>query len=208
MRNARNQRLECRRPISGCRQHLSAPPGDAAPGTTLTIGILDVHYRDDGARAACVVIDDWEAAAPAATYAADIEAVQPYQAGSFFLRELPCLLAVLRLLPSMPAILVVDGYVWLPPSRRPGLGAHLHEALQGSTPVVGIAKTAFFSGDADTTAVPVLRGTSRKPLYVTAIGADAEYAARSVQGMAGQHRIPEMLRITDRLSRGIAASSD
>jgi len=170
----------------------------------MMLAFVDVAYRGHGARAACVLVDSWEAGAPLASYVDDIATVAPYEAGSFFRRELPCLLSVLRLLPERPDLVVVDGYVWLPSPLRPGLGAHLHEALGQTTPVVGIAKTAFAGVDRCAAVVPVFRGTSRKPLYVTAAGIDTGAAAQCVRQMAGKHRIPEILRVTDQLSRGVA----
>ncbi len=166
----------------------------------MTLAFLDVHYHGTGARAACVLAQSWEAEAPASTFVQDIPAVAPYEPGSFYRRELPCLLAVLRVLPALPDVVVVDGYVWLA-ANRPGLGAHLYEALGQKTPVVGIAKTAFADIASCPEIVPVFRGASRRPLYVTAAGIAPERAAQCVRGMAGKHRIPELVKIADRLSR-------
>ncbi len=168
----------------------------------MTIAFLDVHYAGAGARAACVLAESWESRSPASSCVQEIAAVEPYQPGSFFRRELPCLLSVLRLLPSLPAALVVDGYVWLPCPRRPGLGAFLYEALDRRAPVVGVAKSAFAGAGSCEDVAQVLRGTSRNPLFVTAAGIGLDAAARCVRRMAGPHRIPEMLRIADRLCRG------
>ena len=168
---------------------------------TETIAFLDVAYQDDGARAACVVAASWEAGDPAATYVREIGTVQPYAPGEFYRRELPCLLAVLDLLPAPPGLVVIDGYVWLPPDARPGLGAHLHAALGGRTPVVGVAKSAFAGVESCDRVVPVLRGGSQRPLFVTAAGVETAAAADWVRRMARAHRIPELLRVVDRLSR-------
>jgi deoxyribonuclease V len=168
----------------------------------MTIAFLDVCYKGNGARAACVLADSWEAEAPRATYVVDIDAVEPYEPGSFFRRELPCLVSVLRLLPLLPAAVVVDGYVWLASLKRPGLGAHLYEALGRAIPVVGIAKTAFAGVDRCAAVVQVLRGTSSNPLFVTAVDIDPAVAAHCVRRMAGKHRIPAILRLTDRLASG------
>ncbi|MBA3454482.1 MAG: hypothetical protein H0T42_15435 [Deltaproteobacteria bacterium] len=62
--------------------------------------------------------------------------------------------------------IIVDGFVWLD-TDQPGLGAHLHEALERRTAVIGVAKTAYRG---NTVAVPVLRGQSASPLHVTATG--------------------------------------
>ena len=167
----------------------------------MSIAFVDVDYKETGARAACVLTDAWEDETPRSTYVRDIEAVEPYEPGNFYRRELPCIVSVLHLLPSLPETVVVDGYVWLSSIDRPGLGAHLYEALGRSTPVVGIAKTAFKGAESCASVVRVVRGTSRNPLFVTAVGIDLEVAAQKVRRMAGRHRIPEILRMTDRLCR-------
>jgi deoxyribonuclease V len=167
----------------------------------VTIAFLDVGYKGAGARAACVLADSWESASPNSTYVQDIDAVERYEPGNFFRRELPCLLSALRLLPSLPDTAVVDGYVWLSSKRRPGLGAYLYEALGRCVPVIGIAKTAFVGAQSCDAVAPVLRGNSRKPLFVTAAGIELAAARQAVRRMAGKHRIPEMMRIADRLSR-------
>ncbi len=147
-----------------------------------------------------MIAGSWEAEAPGSTYVEDIAAVEPYEPGSFYRRELPCLVSVLRLLPALPDAIVIDGYVWLPLPTRAGLGARLHEHLGGKIPVVGIAKSAFRGVESCSAVVPVFRGASRKPLFVTAVGMDVEIAAQHVRRMAGKHRIPEIARITDYLS--------
>lgn len=167
----------------------------------MIVACLDVDYREAGARAACVVIDSWTAAKPVATYVREIEGIQPYEPGNFYRRELPCLLSVLQLLPERPDVVVVDGYVWLSSTDRPGLGAHLHAALDRYTPVVGVAKTAFVGVESSTIVIAVERGTSKKPLYVTSVGVDPEVAASWIRSMAGRSRIPDILRATDQLAR-------
>lgn len=164
------------------------------------IAFLDVHYRDKRARAACLLVREWDDAEPAAAFTADIEHVQPYEPGRFYLRELPCLQAVLADLPFKPDLLVVDGYVWLGAEREPGLGARLHEAA-GAIPVVGVAKSLFKGMAGCDLMRPVHRGRSKHPLYVTAIGIDLEAAAADVASMHGAHRIPEIVRLADALSR-------
>src|SRR5512135_1031705 len=131
----------------------------------------------------------------------EVKAVDTYRPGNFYRRELPCLLSVLQLVPVLPEAAVVDGYVWLPPGDRPGLGAHLYDAMGRQIPVIGIAKTAFAGVESCVSARPVLRGISRKPLFVTAVGMEPDIAALRVREMAGKHRVPEIGRLADRLSR-------
>ncbi len=127
-----------------------------------------------------------------------IERVAPYQSGQFYLRELPCLLAVLEKGPPAD-IIVVDGYVWLGDEQRPGLGAHLYRTLDEKAAVIGVAKTRY----AGATAVQeLLRGASRSPLYITAAGMDLSEAAHHIAEMHGPYRIPTLLKRVDDLCRG------
>ena len=158
---------------------------------------VDVHYpADGGARGAAVLTADATFAGAVEDLVATVDDVAPYEPGRFALRELPVLLAVLAGAGPL-ALVVVDGYVDLDPTGRPGLGAHLHAAL--GVPVIGVAKTAF---RAATHAAPVLRGTATRPLLVTAAGMPRADAARLVAAMAGPHRLPDALRRVDALARG------
>jgi deoxyribonuclease V len=160
----------------------------------------DVDYKsDDTAVAAGVMLDDWTAPVAASEHVVLVDHVEPYVPGQFYKRELPCIQAVMKEVDNIDLI-IVDGYTWLEPGRK-GLGAHLWDALGGTTPVVGVAK-AYFK---DTKAIEVTRGTSKRPLYVTAQGIDAEDAARQVRAMAGANRFPDMLKRVDHLCRGHVA---
>ena len=59
------------------------------------IACVDVCYREDSARAACVTFQEWEDAAPGSEHVLDIDKVEPYVPGQFYRRELPCVLAIL-----------------------------------------------------------------------------------------------------------------
>ena len=166
----------------------------------MTIAVVDVAYRGRGAHAACAVIDAWDGNSPLFTRTAAVSTVLPYAPGRFYVRELPCLLAVLEALPQLPPTVVVDAYVVLP-GGRPGLGAHLHDALGARAAVVGIAKSTFAGALSCPFIVPVTRGASGNPVFVTAVGIAPDVAARHVRAMAGRHRIPDIVRIVDRLAR-------
>jgi deoxyribonuclease V len=92
-------------------------------------------------------------------------------------------------------LLVVDGYADLDPDGRPGLGAHAHTEF--AIPVIGVAKSAFRTA---THAVAVRRGTSARPVFVTAAGMSRTDAGL-VQNMAGRFRITDALRRADTLAR-------
>jgi deoxyribonuclease V len=166
------------------------------------LAIVDVGYGQPLARAACVVARGWADAEPARALVVEVPDARAYAPGRFFERELPCLLAVLERVHERLAAVIVDGYVVLDERGTPGLGGHLHAALGGAVAVVGVAKTAFRGSGF---ATPVERGTSARPLYVTAAGLEVEHAARLVASMHGAHRIPTLLRHADQLSRGLVA---
>jgi deoxyribonuclease V len=178
------------------------------------IAIVDVRYAGDAAKGACVLAESWTASEPAGERTVNIAHVHPYVPGSFYLRELPVLVAVLRDVSA--EVVVIDGYVWLGPKRKglsaaaesptlagksaegaryQGLGARLYDAI--GTPVVGVAKTYFHGAVAE----EVLRGASKKPLFVTSIGVPAARAAGWVRSMHGEHRIPTLIKRADTLTR-------
>lgn len=161
------------------------------------LACVDVDYQADRGLAACVLFRGWADAQSAGEHLETITEVRPYEPGKFYLRELPCLLAVLAKVQEPLEAVVVDGYVWLKDEQSPGLGGHLHAALK--LPVIGVAKTCFLGA---TASKPILRGNSVKPLYVTAAGIDLEQAARNIASMHGAFRVPTLLKRVDQLCRG------
>jgi deoxyribonuclease V len=158
---------------------------------------VDVHYPPTGgARAALVMASDATFSAITSEKTVHIEHVAPYQPGEFYRRELPPLRAVLLGVDALD-LLIVDGYVTLDPDGRPGLGAHAHAEF--GVPVIGVAKTKFAPA---THAIPVLRGSAAKPLYVSSAGIPPLDAADLVRAMAGNFRLPDALRRADTLARG------
>jgi deoxyribonuclease V len=173
--------------------------GSVETGTRPSQGVFvaaDVHYlASGGARAAAVVAADAAFSRLIADRIALVPEAEPYQPGRFYLRELPPLYAVLDGLDQM-ALLIIDGYADLDPDGRPGLGARARDEF--GVPVIGVAKSAFRTA---THAIPVLRGASARPLYVTAAGMPRADAVGLVRHMVGQHRLPDALRRVDSLAR-------
>lgn len=171
---------------------------------------LDTHYweteslADTAARArvAGVFFQNWRDPEPANEQVLELPQAAPYQPGAFYLRELPGLLALINALAEMPRAVIIDGYVWLD-GRREGLGAHLWEALDRQTVVIGVAKSRFEGASA----VSTYRRQARRPLFVTSAGLPVEDAARSVIFMHGEHRLPTLLKRADELARGGAADT-
>ena len=159
---------------------------------------LDVDYRSCSVVAAGLSFADWDSESPLREYSVESNTPpEAYEAGSFYRRELPYLLAVLGQMEEHPATILIDGFVWLG-IESPGLGAHLYEALGRRSAVVGVAKRPFRDTSAGS---PVLRGTSARPLYVTSVGISLDDAVAGVKAMHGLHRIPTLLKRVDRLCR-------
>ncbi len=157
---------------------------------------LDVHYRVDHAKAVALLFKDWTSTEAQALHSKDIAEVQAYVPGAFYQRELPCLLEVLGMLPVDEIdCLIVDGFVFLSKDRKPGLGYYLYQALDQAIPIIGVAKSSF--KNASDFALPILRGESQQPLYVTSVGIDIEQAAENIRKMVGSYRMPDLLRQLD-----------
>jgi len=144
---------------------------------------VDVCYpASGGACAAAVLAADAAFAEITNERIAWLPDVVDYEPGEFYRRELPALRAVLDGLAGGLGQLIIDGYVDLDAAGRPGLGAHAHAEF--GVPVIGVAKTAFHTA---THAIPVLRGRSARPLYVTAIGLPlAEAAEQDLRNFIGR----------------------
>ena len=160
------------------------------------IAAVDVYYRDDAtAMAGAVVFPGFADSAAYRTYTLSISVVENYVPGQFYRRELPCILAILKIIEEEIDIMIVDGYVNL--GKNPGLGQHLYNILDEKKKVIGIAKKHFRGSDA----LKVFRGGSMRPLYITAAGIEPSMAAKLIAQMHGKHKLPTLLRQADSLSR-------
>ena len=161
--------------------------------------VLDVQYNgnNDGL-VACIGFKNWddEKASYAKTHF--IEKIEPYEAGFFYKRELPCLLKALKDLDDIECV-VVDGFVWLGEVNHDGLGMYLYKALGQSISIIGVAKTPFTGTPKD---CEVLRGESLKPLFITSVDMELDEAKKYIVQMHGKYRIPTLLREVDALCRG------
>jgi deoxyribonuclease V len=162
------------------------------------IACFDVHYENDFAIAAAVVIENRRDEKPVSQYTVRCEDVEDYQAGSFYQRELKPLQKVLQEIESAIDVFVIDAYCHLSDQKAPGLGAYFHELLPKEAIVIGVAKNRF----RDTThAVELYRGESQRPQFVTSIGVEYLVAAERIREMGGKHRVPTILKAVDRLCR-------
>lgn len=157
---------------------------------------LDVDYRGDHSCTGWALFQDWSDAAPTQEGRVIHSGVADYEPGAFYRRELPPLLHALETLGTVPDGVIVDGFCWLA-AERPGLGVHLWEALGRRGWVVGVAKTSFQGHPG----LPVVRGNTSKPLWVTACGVEPQWAADRIQSMHGPYRSPTLLKRVDQLAR-------
>jgi len=162
----------------------------------------DVQYEDDSALVAGVLFKKWDSKEAHRCIVKPVMSVEPYEPGSFYKRELPCLTSLLDEVDEELEVIVVDGFVSLGMEQSKGLGMHLFETLGQKISVVGVAKKAF----KDTPKVcEVFRGGSLKPLYVTSVGVPLEKAKTDIALMHGKYRIPALLKKADQLCRGIGS---
>jgi deoxyribonuclease V len=159
----------------------------------------DVQYAGDAGYAAGVGFDNLADTTPSHIAHAVVRPVADYKPGAFYLRELPCLLALLRAAESMPAVIFVDGYVWLA-GQQPALGARLHDALNKAVAVIGVAKSSLrIAGESH----PLSRFGLR-PIYISAVGLELDTAVEMVSAMHGVGRLPTMLQRADAEARARA----
>lgn len=161
---------------------------------------VDVQYTDKKAFVAGVLFDEWNAEAPESEYCSIVHNIEEYEPGSFYKRELPCILSLLNEHELSPNLIIVDGYVYLDRKTKPGLGKKLFESLNQKIEIVGVAKKGFVGISSE---FEILRGESEKPLYITTTG-NLEEAKNNVRNMVGKYRIPLLLKRADQICREAA----
>ena len=160
---------------------------------------IDVYYTDNTAKAVGVLFE-WEAAAPMQTIIEYVDEVQEYIPGEFYKRELPCIEALLaKIGTSMLDTVIIDGHIYVDNNGTYGLGGRTFELLERKIPVIGVAKTGFHTNKE--TVVEVLRGESKNPLHVSAIGMEVALAAARIKAMHGSYRIPDILKKLDMVTK-------
>lgn len=166
---------------------------------------VDVDYRESEAYVAGIAFADWADAKPEELFISRVADVADYEPGKFYKRELPCILTLLREHSLKPDCIVVDGYVYLDGHEQPGLGKYLYDAINGECPVVGVAKERF-KGIAEDYAI--YRASSKRTLFVTAVGINVEKARHAITSMHGEFRIPNLLKLADQTCRSQESQID
>lgn len=164
---------------------------------------IAIHREGGGAWVAAAAFDAWEASEPTRTFTTRVAQIEPAPArGELDLRDLPGLLQLLREHALAPELIVIDGFVHVDAQETPGLGLHLHHALEGRVAVIGVSKTA----------VPGLpsqhevdREDETRPLIVTCAGLDLGAAKARLRAMHGRRRVPTLLKLVARIAKGAGA---
>ena len=174
-----------------------------------------VHGRPSLARAAVVVISypDLEVVEQSVV---EVPTEFPYVPGLLSFREVPPLVRAFEALHRIPDLLLVDGHGYAHP-RRLGIACHLGLLL--GLPTIGVAKSRLCGGhsepggvrgettrliDKDEIIGRVVRTRdSVRPIFVSVghrigLGDATNWVLRLCRG----YRLPEPIRVADRLSKG------
>ena len=167
---------------------------------------FDTYYFDNKARTVCLSFDTWTTTDNFVVYSEILEGIEDYTSGEFYRRELPCIVSLLKKIDSdQIEIIIVDGFVFLDDNDKLGLGGHLDRHLEGKIPIIGVAKNNFATIEKNKRAL--LRGESEKPLFITSIGIDIDKATGHIKSMAGNFRIPTLLKHLDSLTKEKTAAN-
>jgi deoxyribonuclease V len=161
---------------------------------------VDVDYRDQEAIVAGILFHNWTDEIPLREYLISCQVPDDYMPGQFFRRELPCIGELLTHINNELECIIIDGFVHLGSEMKPGLGMHLWDMLEQKVVVIGVAKSPFKNSPES---CEVLRGKSKRPLFVTAQGIKQDRAKLLIRKMHGNDRIPALLKHTDRLCKRI-----
>lgn len=159
---------------------------------------IAVHLDGSQAQVAAAAFDAWDAPEPTKTYLSHIAQVEKPVRGEPDLRELTCVMQLLREHRLAPELILIEGFVHLDADETPGLGQHLFQALGGATPVIGVSKTSRPGLPAQ---FEVMREEEAKPLLVTSAGVDIGAAKARVRAMHGRKRVPTLMKLVARLAK-------
>ncbi len=157
---------------------------------------FDTYYFENKAKTVGISFEDWTDERPNNIYNEIIKDVPDYEPGAFYKRELPCILSLLQNINlNNITYIIVDSFVLLNDNDKLGLGGYLYYELDQKIPVIGVAKSGFHENKKNVK--ELLRGKSKKPLFVSAIGLELIEAYNKIKSMHGDYRMPTLLQILD-----------
>ena len=157
---------------------------------------FDTYYYENKANTVAVGFKSWSDEKPIEVYSEVLEGILEYEPGSFYKRELPCILSVLEKIDLTGIeLIIIDGYVQLDDNGKLGLGGHLYKRLDEKIPIIGVAKSGYRQNKINNKIL--LRGKSKNPLYISAIGIELNKAFEYIKSMHGKYRMPTLLQLLD-----------
>ncbi|GGP05254.1 endonuclease V [Cloacibacterium rupense] len=161
---------------------------------------FDTYYFENNAKTVCIQFEKWNDTTITKTFVEIISGIEEYKSGEFYKRELPCILSLLKVIDlSECEAIIIDGFVIIDDNQNDGLGGYLFKSLNFKIPIIGVAKNNF--SKIEKFKKEILRGESKKPLYITSKGINLNEAAELIRNMHGKHRIPDLLKNVDSLGR-------
>ena len=157
-----------------------------------------LHREGEFAYAAAVAFEAWESPEPTHTFLSRVAEREKAVRGELDLRDVPCILQLLREHALAPELIVIDGFVHLDTHETPGPGWHLHHALGGQVAVLGVSKSTTSGLPAQ---FEVMREEETRPLIVTCIGIDLGAAKARLRAMHGRKRVPTLLKLAARQAK-------
>ena len=125
---------------------------------------VDAYYAVSKAKVVGVLFENFSDEKPLKIISKVVGNVAPYESGSFYKRELPCIVSLLQNLDVRDiSLIVIDGFVYLDDEGGYGLGGHLYERLERRVQIVGVAKSPF-KGSCKFVR-EICRGRSKRPFY-------------------------------------------
>jgi deoxyribonuclease V len=161
---------------------------------------FDTYYFENNAKTVCIQFEKWNDFTITKTFEETLSDVEEYKSGEFYKRELPCILSLLKSIDlSECEAIIIDGFVIIDDNQNNGLGGYLYNSLNCKIPIIGVAKNNFLK--IEKFKKEILRGESKKPLYITSKGINLNKAAELIKKMDGKYRIPDLLKKVDSLGR-------
>lgn len=162
--------------------------------------IIDVSYQDNNAKVVGGFFENWNDEKLIKVSQKIVNNIKEYISGEFYKRELPCILEFLNDYDiNEIELIIIDGFVFLNDDNKQGLGGYLFESLDKRIPVIGVAKTSFHNNNKNV--IDVLRGNSKKPLYISSIGIELLKASDLIKNMFGNNRMPNIIKQIDTQTR-------
>jgi len=91
---------------------------------------VDAYYVGNKAKVIGVLFENFSDEKPLKIISKVVDGVAPYESGSFYKRELPCIVSLLEDLDVRDiSLIVIDGFVYLDGDGRYGLGAGIYTSV-------------------------------------------------------------------------------